>query len=110
MGPPMPPLLLTCRPRSVPRAGLMCLLAVCLTGPGCQPPAGQGPGHRAQSLILTPEQEYSLGVKAYEEVLNKAREEGTLLPADSPQVGRVRAVGQRIEKATQIPLLQREIN
>lgn len=101
------------RPRTAPRArlGLTCLiLAAVFSGSGCQPPAGQGPGHRAQSLILTPEQEYALGQKAYAEVLNKAREEGTLLPEDSPQVERVRAVGRKIEKAAQIPLLQREIN
>lgn len=67
--------------------------------------AGQGPGHRAQRLALTPEQELSLGKQAYQEVLSKAR-----VMRSGPQVDRVRQVGQRIAKAAAIEPLQREIN
>src|SRR5437764_537428 len=59
---------------------------------------GEGPGHRSQRLALTPEQELALGTKAYQEILSKSR----VLPADRPEVGRVRRVGQRIVKATEI--------
>jgi predicted Zn-dependent protease len=67
---------------------------------------GQGPGHRAQSLGLTPEQELSLGKQAYREILSKAHVE----PQDSSQVQRVRRVGMRIVRAAEIEPLQREIN
>lgn len=76
---------------------------------GCAPagqPRGEGPGHRAQSLGLTPEQELSLGRQAYREMLAKYRVE----PASSPDVERVRRVGERIARAAQIEPLQREIN
>ena len=94
------------------------LLATSAWGTACAPPGGspegresdqrggQGPGHRTQSLGLTPEQELSLGRQAYAEILEKAHVE----PPDSPDVRRVRRVGQRIAKAAQIEPLQREIN
>jgi predicted Zn-dependent protease len=98
-----------------PRATRLLALAllVALAAWGCQPPVpggggggGEGPGHRAQTLGLTPEQEHSLGVQAYKEILSKSK----VLPQDSPQVRRVRRVGERIAKAAAIKPLQREIN
>jgi predicted Zn-dependent protease len=83
--------------------------AVAVAGWGCQPPApggGEGPGHRQQVLGLTPEQEHSLGVQAYQEILSKAQ----VLPQSSPEVRRVRRVGEKIAKAAAIKPLQREIN
>jgi metalloendopeptidase OMA1, mitochondrial len=80
-----------------------------------RPPAGEasrehesteeGPGHRSQHLILSPEQEYSLGDQAYREVLSKAR-----VIRSGPEVERVRRVGERIVKAAEIEPLQREVN
>jgi metalloendopeptidase OMA1, mitochondrial len=90
-------------------------LVVALAGWGCQPPlppggggggGGEGPGHRAQTLGLTPEQEYSLGEQAYKEILSKAQ----VLPQGAPEVRRVRRVGERIAKAAAIKPLQKEIN
>src|SRR5438132_12187480 len=80
-------------------------LAGSLAGSGCGPDAKEGPGHRAQTLALTPEQELSLGEPAYKEVLSKSR-----VLRDGPEVERVREVGQRIVKAAEIEPLQREIN
>jgi predicted Zn-dependent protease len=80
---------------------------------GCMPsgPGGhEGPGHRRQSLQLTPSQELSLGRQAAQEIKNKAEEEGTLLRSDDPLVQEVRRVGERIKKAAYIEPLQREIN
>jgi predicted Zn-dependent protease len=81
---------------------------------GCAPPAGEGPGHRAQRLALSPEQEYQLGVKAYDEVLREARQKNALVTT-GPAVQRVTTVGRRIaavatgdSKMSQ--LLRREIN
>jgi predicted Zn-dependent protease len=73
---------------------------------GCGPRAGEGPGHRRQSLALTPYQELNLGEQAYEEVLHKYHR----LPDDDPDVKKVRAVGRRIAEAAEIEPLQREIN
>jgi predicted Zn-dependent protease len=70
----------------------------------------EGPGHRRQQLKLTPAQELSLGRQAYQEVLDKARADGTLLPQSDPRVQRVQRVGARIKKAAYIEPLQREIN
>src|SRR5690349_11397394 len=87
-----------------------CLLIPGMAGaPGCAPAGpgeygpeaqrrGEGPGHRAQSPGLTPEQELSLGRQAYAEILQKARVE----PPESPDVRRIRRVGERIVKATEI--------
>jgi metalloendopeptidase OMA1, mitochondrial len=71
---------------------------------------GEGPGRRAQALALTPKQELLLGRRAYQEILNDPEKYGRVLPADSPQVRRVRAVAERIIQATQIEPLMREIN
>jgi metalloendopeptidase OMA1, mitochondrial len=82
-------------------------LASGLVVSGCAPPPGQGegPGHRAQELALTPEQEVALGEKAYREILSKSR-----VVASGPEVERVNRVGRKIAKAAEIEPLQREIN
>ncbi len=92
--------------RIIPRV-LLCLvvagtlaLAGCSMGEG----EGQGPGHRAQSLALTPEQELSLGRKAYQEVLRKSHVVG------GPDARRISNIGSRIARAAEIRPLQREIN
>ena len=65
-GPASPP---AARPRR-----RLALLVVVLTA-GCGPTGGgEGPGHRAQRLALSPRQEYELGVRAYDEVLGEARQ------------------------------------
>src|ERR1700722_5841090 len=83
-------------------------LASGLAGSGCAPPGeqgqGEGPGHRAQQLALTPEQEVALGEKAYREILSQSR-----VVASGPQVDRVNRVGMKIAKAAEIEPLQREI-
>jgi predicted Zn-dependent protease len=66
---------------------------------------GQGPGHRAQSLALTPQQELKLGEEAYREILAKSE-----VVRGGPAVQRVRTVGERIARAAEIEPLQREIN
>ena len=83
------------------------------TASGCARPGeaqfgrrdGQGPGHRTQSLGLSPEEEYSVGRQAYAEILSKSKVE----PPDSQNVRRVKDVGGRIVKAAEIEPLQREI-
>jgi predicted Zn-dependent protease len=99
-------------------AALAAALALAAGLGGCMPPegggnapaqsrgGGEGPGHRSQHLALTPEQEYRLGVQAYQETLRKTR----VLPADRPEVQRVRNVGGRIVQAAEIEPLQREVN
>jgi predicted Zn-dependent protease len=84
-----------------------------VAAPGCAPPqpgGGAGPGHRRQELGLSPEKEYDLGTKAYQQILAKARAKDELLPQDGAQVRRVRRVGERIVQAVEIEPLQREIN
>jgi predicted Zn-dependent protease len=70
--------------------------------------SGEGPGHRAQQLGLPPEQEYELGVQAYQKVLRDNR--GHILPATDPRVTKVRAIASKIVRAAGIEPLQREIN
>ncbi len=85
---------------------LVCLL-LALSGCGQPPgPQGQGPGHRAQELALSPEQELELGRKAYREVLSESKP----LPHDSKDVQRVTRVGKRIAETVKIEPLMREIN
>jgi predicted Zn-dependent protease len=92
-------------------AGRWLMLVVCTCLPaglavsGCGHANREGPGHRPQTLALTPEQEYSLGEQAYQEVLSKAQ-----VVHGGPQVERVRRVGERIVRAAEIEPLQREIN
>ena len=71
---------------------------------------GEGPGHRAQQLVLSPQQELDLGRKAYREVLANPEKYGRPLPASSPEVQRVRRVVDRLVRAWEIEPLQREMN
>src|SRR3954447_9384798 len=107
----MPP----CAPPAVPRPrrrlGTVWAVCVCVVA-GCGPVSGpgEGPGQRSQALALTPEQEYQLGVEAYQEILRK----GQVVPG-GPSVERLRKVGQRIAdvavgSSKMSQLLRREIN
>src|SRR5436309_8278962 len=102
-------------PNAVPRLRrllwLIWVVCVCAIA-GCGPVggSGEGPGGRQQSLALTPEQEYRLGVEAYQEILRKSQ----VVP-DGPNVERLRRVGQRIAdvalgSSRMSQLLRREIN
>jgi len=66
---------------------------------------GAGPGGRAQTLALTPQQEVALGERAYRDILSHYR-----VLRDGPEVQRVNRVGWNIAKAAEIEPLQREIN
>jgi predicted Zn-dependent protease len=82
---------------------------------GCEFPSGaegggEGPGHRAQTLALSPQQELELGRQAYKEVLSNPRDYGRVVPADRPECQRVRGIVKRIVHAAEIEPLQREIN
>jgi len=96
------------------RIGLSILFGalVILLNTGCETDLpnepGDGPGHRAQQLGLRPDQELALGKQAYQQVLHESR--GQILPADDPQVIRVRHIAKRIVRAAGIEPLQREIN
>jgi metalloendopeptidase OMA1, mitochondrial len=74
---------------------------------GCGPmsSSGEGPGHRAQALALSPYQELNLGEQAYAEVLKKDHP-----VRGGPDVAKVREIGQNIAKAARNEPLQREIN
>ncbi len=91
--------------RTLPAALAVALGLAAGLGTGCAYPEGEGPGHRTQHLVLTPEQEYSLGEQAYRQILSKFR-----VVKDGPEVERVRRVGERIVRAAEIEPLQREIN
>ncbi len=65
----------------------------------------EGPGHRQQSLALTPDQEVELGREAYEEILSRAR-----IVSDGPEVRQVERVAGRIAEVVRIEPLMREIN
>jgi predicted Zn-dependent protease len=69
---------------------------------------GQGPGHRAQRLALSPEEELELGREAFREILVRARDR--ILPEDDPRTEQVERIGERIVEASRIPVLLREIN
>jgi predicted Zn-dependent protease len=94
--------------------GVAATLALACSGGGSVPPGGpeggqgEGPGHRAQPLALSPAQEEQLGEKAFREVLEEYR--GRILPRDSSEVQRVEQVAGRIVKAAHIEPLEREIN
>jgi predicted Zn-dependent protease len=73
---------------------------------GCGPTGGgEGPGHRSQRLLLSPEQELSLGEQAYQDILRKSHVE-----TGGPDVERVRRVGEKIVRAAEIEPLEREVN
>ena len=93
-------------------AARLCLAAhlVFLMG-GCSYSGGEGPGHRRQSLALTPSQELDLGKQAYQEVLKKfAAVEEDKNTSEGRNAIRVHEVGDRIARAAQIEPLQREMN
>lgn len=89
------------------KALLACLvLASSLAILGCgSNPGGAGPGRRPQDLVLTPEQELSLGRQAYREILSQVP-----VARGGPDVDRVRTVGRRLVQAAGIEPLQREMN
>jgi predicted Zn-dependent protease len=92
---------------------LLVWLALAGAGVGCGPvgvverPAeqGEGPGRRHQPLALDARQELRLGRQAYQEILRQSD-----VLEGGPEVERVRRVGGRIVKASEIEPLQREIN
>jgi predicted Zn-dependent protease len=91
---------------------LLCSLAALVACGGMvqQPPEGgqgEGPGHRAQYLALTPQQELQVGDKAYEEALQKYRGRIVRMGHEAEMV---KDVAERIVQAAQIKPLQREIN
>jgi predicted Zn-dependent protease len=72
------------------------------------PPVGQGPGGRAQRLAMSPRQEFAVGRRAYQQVMDEYGSR-VLSPSNS-QVLRVRAIARKIAAAAEIEPLQREIN
>ena len=95
---------------------LLALVGV-LSGAGCGMPmspqgrgqgGGEGPGHRPQRLALSPAQELEVGRRAYREVLEKYH--GRVLSEDDYQTRRVLGVTDRVVKAAENRLLQKEIN
>jgi predicted Zn-dependent protease len=91
---------------------VLAVLALGCAPPAAQeqraPPAGQGPGHREQSLALSPRQEFAVGMRAYNEVIDQYHDR--LLPTNQPEVRRVRDITMRIARVAEIEPLQREIN
>ncbi len=100
------------RARACARGAGVLALAAALLSAGCGMPGpqggGEGPGHRRQVLGLSPRQELEVGRRAYDEILQKYR--GRILPGDSDQVVRVRRICNRLIRAAENRLLQREIN
>ncbi len=98
------------RLRSLLPPAILCLLL--LLGAGCgsypHPGGGEGPGRRPQDLALGPREELAVGRRAYAEVMTKYR--GKVLRDDEAQVRRAREVFRRLQRASEIPILQREIN
>src|SRR5437588_4855330 len=91
------------------RVAVVCLAL--LTGTGCDLPrpagdggggGGEGPGKREQKLALTPQQELELGRQAYREVLGNPEKYGRVLPADRPEVHRVRKIAHKIVRASEV--------
>ena len=77
---------------------------------GAQGGGGEGPGHRAQDLGLSPQQELELGRQAYKQILTDPRRYGRVVPPDRPECQRVRNIAEQIIHAAGIEPLQREIN
>jgi predicted Zn-dependent protease len=99
--------------RISPRRSACALIVLFVVG--CAPGgSGEGPGHRPQRLALSPQEEYELGVRAYAEVLNEARQKNALVTG-GPAVQHVSTVGRRIAAVAtgdsrMSQLLRREIN
>src|SRR5476651_2207201 len=88
------------------RPAIACAVLVSIAVSGClDVQEGRGPGHRAQPLALSPQEELELGRECYQEILRGAR-----VVQRGPQVDQVRRVSQRIAQAVQIEPLAREIN
>lgn len=66
---------------------------------------GTGPGHRMQSLALSPQQELQVGHDAFKQILAKSH-----VVRSGPQVDQVERVGRRIAAVVAIEPLMREIN
>ena len=69
---------------------------------------GEGPGHRPQRLALSPKEEYAVGIRAYQEVMDKNR--GRVLPPDDPEVEHVRDITMRIAQVVAIKPFDQELN
>ena len=87
-------------------SSLLCLLVSLPSGE--MPEQGEGPGHRSQRLALTPAQEFDLGRRAYQEILNQYS--GRIVPTGRPEDRKVRQIAARIVRAAGIRPLQREIS
>lgn len=78
---------------------------------GCERlPSGDadvGPGGRSQHLALSPQQELATGRRAYRQVIDEFR--GKVLPDNSNETRRVKAVTDRLIAAAEIEPLQREM-
>ena len=99
------------RPRWYFAVVLSAGLAGSLASVGCEAGgAGEGPGHRAQRLALTPQQELEMGREASQEVLSHPEKYGAPLPANTRPVERVTDISRRIVRAAHIEPLQREVN
>jgi len=85
-----------------------CGFPVPMERPRQRGPVGEGPGRRQQPLALDPREELEVGRQAYREVMQKYQ--GKILPADNPEVERVRRVLAKLVRAAAIEPLQREIN
>lgn len=116
--PPRSPSITRPRPARFGALFFVASLFVGVIGLGCgggfAPPQGnsdgEGPGHRQQRVALSPQQELNLGRKAYQEVLQNPEKYGQRLPANSPEVERVRRVVEKLVRAWEIEPLQREMN
>ncbi|QJW99077.1 M48 family metallopeptidase [Frigoriglobus tundricola] len=101
--------------RPTSRFRIVALAWVCLgsgAGVGCSPradhhPADAGPGGRQQPLALSPNEESTVGRKAFEQVMAEYRTR--VLPPNRPEVVRVRRITDRLARAAEIEPLQREI-
>lgn len=52
--------------------------------------------HRSHAILVNAASECHMGAQAYEEILEEARRDGTLVPSNYPAVQRVARVGRRI--------------
>lgn len=96
------------RPASAVWTGLIAVCAVGCWQPEQEGTNAEGPGGRDQPLALSPQKEYAVGRRAYEEVMQEYR--GRVLPEDSPESERARRILARLVRAASIEPLQREIN